>query len=206
MDAQVRELELEQYVRSAGRKALGALAALFVALAIAGTMFQQDLMQAAAWTERTIGVVGLGGFVFLADGFTLPLPPDLALIVVANSPRRADWFWIVPLLGSVSALAGSLGFFIGTQLSRSRWVLLLCAGLKRRHAAALSRYGSIAIAIAALTPVPFSITCWAAGALGMPFRTFIIPCLLRIPRFVVYYVVLANATHVSAWLGALLGN
>jgi membrane protein YqaA with SNARE-associated domain len=195
---------IEEYVKKAFRKAAWSLAGLFVVVVVIGAVFERELMQVAEWTERSVGVAGLGAVVFLTDTFTLPFPPDLALLVVANSARRVDWYWIVPLLGCMSVLGGCLGWCIGTRLSRLSWVSRLNAALQQRQSALFARYGALTVAIGALTPVPFSVTCWAAGALGMPFRTFIAPCLLRIPRFVAYYLILAKALSGSEWLSRLL--
>ena len=52
--------------------------------------------------------------------------------------------------------------------------------------ALVERYGVIALAATALTPLPFSLGCWAAGALKMPFSTFFAVALLRIPRVAGY--------------------
>ncbi len=202
----MHEVELDRYLRGAFRRTAWSLALLFVALVCVGALFEAELLAAAQWTERAVGVAGLAGFVFIADSFTLPLPPDLALIVVANSARRNDWMWIVPLLGCVSAVGGVLGWWFGTRLSATRWVRRIKEQMERRQSALLTRYGGLAVAVGALTPVPFSVTCWTVGALGLPFRTFILPCCLRVPRFVAYYWVLANATRASAWLGSLFGG
>jgi membrane protein YqaA with SNARE-associated domain len=205
MDAPAADaLVIEGYVKKAFRKAAWSLAVLFVVVVMVGAIFEQELMHAAEWTERTVGVAGLGAMVFLTDTFTLPFPPDLALLVVASSARRAEWYWIVPLLGCTSALGGCVGWWFGTKLSRVRWVSRINAHLQQKQSALFTRYGGLTVAIGSLTPVPFSVTCWAAGALGMPFRTFLPPCLLRIPRFIAYYLILAKAMSGSEWLNRLL--
>jgi membrane protein YqaA with SNARE-associated domain len=205
MDAPAADaLVIEHYAKKAFRRAAWSLAALFVVVVMLGAVFEQELMRTAEWTERTVGIPGLGAMVLATDTFTLPFPPDLALLVIANSARRVDWYWVVPLLGCMSALGGCVGWWIGTKLSRLSGVRRISAQLQQKHSALFARYGSLMVAIGALTPVPFSVTCWAAGALNMPFRTFLPPCLLRIPRFVVYYLILAKAMSGSEWLNRLL--
>jgi membrane protein YqaA with SNARE-associated domain len=48
------------------------------------------------------------------------------------------------------------------------------------------RYGLIALALATLTPLPYSLACWASGALGVPFFRFCAVSLLRIPRIAIF--------------------
>jgi uncharacterized membrane protein YdjX (TVP38/TMEM64 family) len=42
------------------------------------------------------------------------------------------------------------------------------------------------VAVAAITPLPYSIFCWAAGAGKLPFRRFLLVSLLRIVRVAGY--------------------
>ena len=48
------------------------------------------------------------------------------------------------------------------------------------------RYGAYALALTALTPLPYSLGCWACGALKMRFSLFLWVSLLRIPRVAGY--------------------
>jgi uncharacterized membrane protein YdjX (TVP38/TMEM64 family) len=59
-------------------------------------------------------------------------------------------------------------------------------GRGRQAFAIVERYGTVGLAIGAITPLPYVWTTWAAGALGMPWRTFLPVSLLRIPRVFFY--------------------
>ena len=48
------------------------------------------------------------------------------------------------------------------------------------------RYGAAALALGALSPLPFSICCWASGALKLRPDIFFVVALLRIPRVAFY--------------------
>lgn len=50
----------------------------------------------------------------------------------------------------------------------------------------LDRYGMKAVAVAALTPLPYSIFCWAAGAGRLSFKLFLLVSTLRFVRVVGY--------------------
>lgn len=185
-------------LRVAVRRTVWSLLGLFVLLATVGVAFESELQTAAERVEQTLGVPGLALLVFLADAFTLPIPPDLALVVVANSARSSDWLWIVLLLGSVSTLAGVVAYAVGKRLTRVAAIGRIRELVRGKHFAAVRRYGHLGVAAGAVTPIPFSITCYAAGALGLSFWAFCAVCALRIPRFFVYYWVLAYATRLSS--------
>ncbi|MCA9701898.1 MAG: VTT domain-containing protein, partial [Myxococcales bacterium] len=98
-------------------------------------------------------------------------------------------FWKVVAWGSLGSLAGgSTGWAIG------RWFIARSARLEafmqrrggddmREH---LRRGGRWFLAVAAVTPVPYSITCWAAGATKLPYGEFLLISLLRIPRVALF--------------------
>ena len=60
-----------------------------------------------------------------------------------------------------------------------------------------NRYGVVALGVAALTPLPYSIICWACGATGMRLSIFLTVSLLRIPRVFAYlWFIEKTLTHV----------
>lgn len=139
----------------------------------------------------TIGIGGLVALLFITDAFVSPFPPDSVLILLAASPYHENWLILLPLLGLVSTAAGCVGFSCGRMLSRSAWAKRWFDNHHARNEEMVMKYGPWAVAMGALTPVPFSITCWTAGLLNLPFRSFILPALLRVPRYVAYYAAIA---------------
>jgi membrane protein YqaA with SNARE-associated domain len=134
---------------------------------------------------------------FVSDSITSPLPPDVLLVIVAKTALAEHWLSVVGAMGLVSTLAGNLGWLIGHGASRTIARDSL-RRLREKHEQRVHRYGSWAVALGALTPVPFSITCITAGALHVPFRSFWPMTLLRIPRFYIFYVPLMYAGDVPS--------
>jgi membrane protein YqaA with SNARE-associated domain len=157
-------------------------------------LYEQELLATTSWVAARLGPLGLAACVFIADAITSPFPPDLVLIVVAKSALAASSVWFVPVLGAVSAVAGNVGFLLGRKLGETRLGESFIGRFRTRHLPAVGRYGWIAIVIGALTPVPFSVTCWLAGMLRMRWATVAAVCLLRIPRFILYYWILSHST------------
>src|SRR5690606_23572808 len=77
--------ELQQYVRTNVIRTLVLLGALFGGLLVVSTIFEDELLAVAEGIYETIGVAGLLAILFVTDTLISPLPPDVVLVVVANS-------------------------------------------------------------------------------------------------------------------------
>lgn len=181
------------------RKILGALISLVALLglvAVASIYFREELQAFTQWTFAEIGLGALAVLLFISDAVFSPIPPDAILFLVAKSHYHEHWVVIVPALGALSSVAGCVGYFAGRRLAHTRLSQVLFSRFKRKGTAIIHRYGAWGIALGALTPVPFSLTCWTAGMLEMPARRVVWPSLLRIPRFIVYYLAMAYAEDI----------
>ena len=155
-----------------------------------GWLFREPLLEIGRRFVANFGGPGVAVGFFLPDAFTVPVPNDA---FTAFGLWGGMGFGEVVFWGSLGSLAGgSTGWVIGRYLlSRSA---RLQAYIKRRGgdqmAAHLRRGGRWFLALAAVSPVPYSVTCWAAGATKMPFGEFIAISLLRIPRVAAFLFLL----------------
>ena len=140
------------------------------------------------WLQALVGISGGLGLFVLAflDSTFLPFPTvnDLLLIALSiQNPARMPYYAAMVTLGS---LAGCLVLFViarkgGEMMFGTR------AGphaVSVRHW--ISRNGFLSVAIASLLPppAPFKVFVFAAGALGMRLRTFVLAlALARSMRF-----------------------
>ncbi|MBN2191741.1 MAG: VTT domain-containing protein [Polyangiaceae bacterium] len=184
-----------QYVRRTLLKGLVALILLVAGMAILGRFYTAELLAVTAWVNEQLGFVGLALLLVLTDAVITPVPPDLLLIVIANTELAQRWWLYVPTLGVISSGAGVLAWYLSSRLGHTRIPTLLFGRFRERNAAVVSRYGALAVALGALTPIPYSVTCWTAGLLHLPLRKLVWATLLRIPRFVGYYLLIAWSTH-----------
>lgn len=174
---------------------------VLVALVVLLTLeFQAELDVFTLWVFDRIGLTGLVALLFLSDAAASPVPPDAVLLLISNSPFHAFWPTLIPLLGLISSVAGWVGYFIGRRLAHTRFSRFLFQRFKQTSAALIHRYGPWGIVLGAITPLPFSVTCWTAGMLEIPFRRVAWPCLLRIPRFLLYYLAIAYAETLAGFL------
>jgi membrane protein YqaA with SNARE-associated domain len=184
---------LTALAKSSAKQAALALFVLLAALAVSTKLFQAELLAATAWVFETIGVVGLVGLIVLADGFASIVPPDLVLIAIAKSTLSETNRWmLVGVLSIASIAAGNLGYLLAAKLRDGSAPDRLFGRARVKSEKLVRRFGPWAIAVGALTPVPFSITCWAGGLLGMSWRVLAPMTLLRIPRFFVYYAAISG--------------
>lgn len=191
-------IELALFMRQSFIQAGLLIAALLVAVGLAGIWFEPQILSAADWVYDTIGTAGLLALLFVNDSIVSPLPPDAALLVVAKTSLRAQWPLVVLAIGLTSALAGNMAWWIGRSLG-TRLAPSTMAAIRDRNRPLVKRYGAWTVAISALTPLPFSVACLAAGALNMRYSKFWWLTLLRVPRFYVFYLTIAYSDLVVAW-------
>lgn len=133
-----------------------------------------------AFADKPYAGRALFGLSFIESSF-FPLPPDpLLLAMGAEKPEKALHFAGLTTLGSV--LGAILGFIIGKFLMDTVGENLLDLYDKDRHtwnkiALWFEEYGSIALLMAAITPIPFKVFTIASGATGgVAFLPFLGAC------------------------------
>jgi membrane protein YqaA with SNARE-associated domain len=153
-------------------------------VAALGYFFREPLRIVARLFVETLGGPGIAVGYFLPDAFTIPLPNDVFTLLGLEGGMS---FWDCVAWATLGSLAGgSAGYAIGRRL---RDTALIARAFERRAFGVqelLDRYGLVAVAVAAITPLPYSIFCWAAGAGRLPFGRFFLVSLLRLVRVAGY--------------------
>jgi membrane protein YqaA with SNARE-associated domain len=185
--------ELQEYVRTNVIRTIVVLVVLFGGLLIVGTVFEDELLAVAEAIYETIGVFGLLAVLFVTDTLISPLPPDVVLVVIANSELHQRWFSLILSIGILSAIAGNVGWAIGYRFAQFPWANGWISNLRDKYARQIQRFDRWAIALGALTPLPFSVICITSGALGMRWKRVAPITLLRIVRFFLVYAVIASS-------------
>jgi membrane protein YqaA with SNARE-associated domain len=180
-----------------------ALVALVAGLAALSYFFKPEMEALSRLFIHKTGLWGVGLGFFLPDALTLPIPPDTFLVA---GHLGGLGFWDMLVWASVgSILGGTSGYLMIRALSRhpsvSRW---LDPKIKKGREF-MDRYGLIALALGALTPIPYSMVCWACGAAGVRLVPFVLVSLLRIPR-VALYLLLIEETLSHTGSASLLLN
>ena len=191
-----RSVEQDTDDEEAGASSLRTIALQTLALSVilvgvvilAASFFKEPLTQFANWIIETFGMAGVLLGIIAADVFTFPIPPDLFIGIAATSDAPT-----VPMLIAIcitSVAAGSVSYVLGPQLRRIGFIERRLERWRPKGEVLFGRYGVWAVAIGALSPLPYSITCWMAGIYGMPYTKFFLATLFRAPRMVAYYLLI----------------
>jgi membrane protein YqaA with SNARE-associated domain len=157
---------------------------LIGAVGALGYAFHAEIVAISAGFLDTFGPLGIAIGFFLPDAFALPFIHDAFSFFGLVGGMG---FWeVVAWASTGSLLGGAVGYWLGGRMAHTVWFQQVMAGRGAEAHALIDRYGIAAVAIGALSPFPYSIVCWASGALAMDFRVFLAVSLLRIPRVAFY--------------------
>jgi membrane protein YqaA with SNARE-associated domain len=164
---------------------MGTIVVLMIAIGVVGFVIRDEVISLSRAFVDATGAWGvLIGF-FIPDAFTVPVPHEAFL---AFGLMGGLDFWVIGAYASVGSVCGGcVGYGMTRWLGHTAWFQAL---LERRGAAhsrvLIEKYGVLALALGALTPLPYSIMAWTCGALGMRFLPFLLTSLLRVPRVFFY--------------------
>ncbi len=152
--------------------------------AVLGKLLKAELVSLGQGFVATFGGPGLAACLAVPDA--LPFPPVhefcTGFALLGDMP-----FWTVVAWGSAGSIGGgSIGFLIGRVLVKTERFQRFVEGRGKDAWEGVRQYGAMALALGALSPLPFSICCWASGALRLRPDIFIAVALLRIPRVAFY--------------------
>ncbi len=162
---------------------IGLLVGAFLLLVV---FFREPLKAAGHWFYDTVGVWGAFIGVFLSDSIGIPIVLDIYLAAAVAAEEPTLPVLVAGCAGSV--LGGCAAYFLGVRFYDWQWLRERLAPLEGEKL--FEKWGVTAVAIAAWTPLPFSVTCWLAGMFRMPFGRFFLTTLHRIPRALVTYALL----------------
>ncbi|GIN63480.1 cytochrome b561 [Robertmurraya siralis] len=118
------------------------------------------------------GIWGLA-LVSFADSSFFPIPPDVLLIPMGIAKPDSVLFYafITTLTSVIGAL---LGWYIGKKLGRPVLTYLFKEDKVQKVEHYFTKYGPMAILMAALTPVPYKIFTIFAGVSRIRLRTLVV--------------------------------
>lgn len=131
------------------------------------------------------------------DTFITLISPDIILFV--SIAGGMNTFWALATVSLASIIGGNIGYLIGKFLGHREMVLKRIGPYEKRGKFLMKRYGLWAVIIGAMTPIPFSAVCWIAGMLGMKYSHFMAGVIWRIPRFLLWYIVLSLGFKGITW-------
>lgn len=114
------------------------------------------------------------------------IPPELFFIWALQFNHPTTYFLIIVSLSAISYFAGITGYLFGSYLTSTRFFRFIRLKYLKKYNKRLHKYGIYLIAVAALTPLPFSGICMLVGSVKYPMNRFLLVASLRYARFIVY--------------------
>ncbi|MBR79541.1 MAG: hypothetical protein CMA88_01985 [Euryarchaeota archaeon] len=125
------------------------------------------------WADG-FGLLGLA-IVSASEAAIQPVPPDLLVIPLALDSESYFGLFAIFFVATLSSVLGSLGgYAIGMYGGRPLIDRLAKPSTRRKIEELTSRYGDAGVFIAAVSPIPYKVLAWIAGAGRMDIRTFLL--------------------------------
>lgn len=166
-------------------------AALVAVVTFLGWAYRDELSRFGSWFVARFGFVGIAAGAFLADGLHFPIPPQFYLLTGIAGGHHTAGVLAVVLVGS--ELGGLTAFALARGVGGAPIVAHRLETTRRLLHGFIERRGYLGLAAATLLPLSFSLLCMASGAMRLPYRAYGVLALMRIPRILLSYVVIALA-------------
>ncbi len=157
---------------------------LLVMLGVSGVLLREPTTEFAAWYVGMTGLPGLFIAATMLDMVPQPVPTDVFMGFAYIAGRD---FWAIGATSTLGSVLGGTLAWAGARWAADRGpVRRYLTGRGASVYALVRQYGTMALAVGAISPMPFSVTCYAAGSIKMPYNKFFLVCLLRAPRMFFY--------------------
>ena len=124
------------------------------------------------WLD-SLGLIGLGLLTF-TEAIIQPIPPETILIPMAVNETSYLGAFLISLVATLTSVCGAIvGYWIGGRAGRPLIERFASERNVTRLDTLTTRYGVAGIFIAAISPIPYKVFGWIAGAGNMDMRMFI---------------------------------
>jgi membrane protein YqaA with SNARE-associated domain len=170
--------------------------AFLAAVTVVAWAFHAELERVGHWFVDRFGVAGMIAGTFVADGFHFPVPPQFYLLTGVTGGGST-----IATLGGVlvgSILGGLAAFAVGRRLSGTRAVGRWSRAPRHLLQRLLVKHGNWGLVIAGLMPLSYWVLCSVGGVLRLPYRSYGVIALMRIPRILLSYALIVVAWGAGA--------
>ncbi|MCL7752207.1 VTT domain-containing protein [Polaribacter sp. Z022] len=132
---------------------------------------------------ETFSRPGIFSFFFTSETLLGLIPPE---IFIAWTKKTTEPILNLSILATLSYCGGLVSYFIGKTALKIETVKNYLEVKMAKHLKNSKKWGGFLILVGALLPVPFSISCTAAGMIKYPFKNVVLFGLFRFARFAIY--------------------
>lgn len=129
---------------------------------------------------------------FTSESLLGLIPPE---IFIAWSKKTSNPVFNLALLATLSYIGGIVSFFLGKAALKIESVKNYLEVKMAKSLKNTSKWGGFLIIVGALLPIPFSITCMAAGMIKFPLKGVLLYGSLRFIRFAIYGIAIFNMVN-----------
>ena len=129
---------------------------------------------------------------FISETLLGLIPPE---IFIGWSNKTISPIINLSILSTICYTGGILSYFIGKTILKINTVKNYLEVKMAKHLKNTGKWGGFLILIGALLPVPFSITCVAAGMIKYPLKGVVLFGLFRFVRFALYAWAIFNVVN-----------
>ncbi len=175
------------FVWQAVKKALPYIIGIVVALYVINHFF--DINAALTRLTEILPAYGVLSFFFVSETLLGLVPPEI--FIAWAGKMYAPWLYL-SLLALLSYSGGLLSYWMGHTITKIPSVHNYLEQKMEKQLKNSKKWGGFLIVVGALLPLPFSISCIAAGIIKFPFRSVMLYGSLRLLRFVIYGILIFN--------------
>ncbi len=126
---------------------------------------------------------------FVSETILGLLPPE---IFIGWAKKTSDPILNLGILALLSYLGGITSFFLGKMIAEIKVVHDYLETKMSKHLKNTNKWGGFLIIVGALLPLPFAMTCMAAGMIKYPLKGVILFGLFRFLRYAIYGYLIFN--------------
>ncbi len=149
-----------------------------------------DINNALVQLTEVLPVYGILSFFFVSETLLGLVPPE---IFIAWSDKTIDPWFNLSILAILSYGGGLLAYWMGRAVTKIPSVHNYLEVKMEKQLKNSKKWGGFLIVVGALLPLPFSISCIAAGIIKFPFNAVVLYGSLRLLRFAIYGLIIFNA-------------
>jgi membrane protein YqaA with SNARE-associated domain len=179
------------FIGNSLKKALLPVLAVITAL-ILFNKFVYNINDALQGITETFSPTGILITFFTSESLLGLIPPE---IFIAWSKKTSEPILNLAILATLSYLGGIVSFFLGKTALKIDAVKNYLEIKMAKSLKNTSKWGGFLIIVGALLPIPFSITCMAAGMIKFPLKGVLLYGSLRFVRFAIYGVAIFNMVN-----------
>lgn len=172
------------FVGQSLKKAIGPIIGIVLLLVVLD-LYVVDFSALFVYITETFAPINILLIFLLSETLLGLVPPE---IFIAWSHKMPQPVVYLTLLATMSYVGGIFSYFIGKWILTIPKVYDYVQDKMAKHLRHIRKWGGFLIVVGALLPIPYSMTCMAAGIINYRFVNLLLFGLLRFVRFYLYAI------------------